>query len=102
LGHANGLGKPVLSDIHRLEEILQQNFTGMHRRHFSLHRCTPSMVIGKFKIMGMTVLPMKADPPSVSPPHPLSNTLFPDFDPRYAGAGNCVFINANASQAFFA
>jgi hypothetical protein len=41
LGHPDGLGESVLGDIHGLEEILQQDFAGMHGRYLSFHRLTP-------------------------------------------------------------
>jgi hypothetical protein len=68
LRHPNGLGKPVLGDVHGFEEILQQDFAGMHRGHLSFHLLTPLMIIGDFNIVCVTAPPGKTDPVLVIDP----------------------------------
>lgn len=66
LGHANGLGEPVLRDPQGLEEVLEQDLPGMYGRHIAFHDCTSqSVVVHDLDIIGVPVFPPEADAPLV-------------------------------------
>jgi hypothetical protein len=66
LGHSNGFGQPILGNPHGLEEIFKQDFTRMNRGHVSFHEYFPSVIINYFDVIGVSILPQKADAPLVT------------------------------------
>jgi hypothetical protein len=65
LGYSNGFGQPILGNPHGLEEIFEQDFAGVNRRHVSFHEAFPSAIINYFHIISMSILPQKANAPLV-------------------------------------
>jgi len=87
--YADGLGKPVLGNLHGFQKILQQNFAGIHRGQVSFHGFSPLMVINNFDIISMAVLPVEAYPPLIVDPDAplafsLADKLFQPVSRRYA------------------
>jgi hypothetical protein len=61
LGYSNGFGQPILGNPHGFEELFEQDFAGVNRRHVSFHQAFPSVIINYFHIISMSILPQKAD-----------------------------------------
>ncbi len=58
-GNPQGTRQGVLADAQRLEELFQQNLTGMDGRNFAGH-VTPLVIVNNFNLVGVSVLPDKA------------------------------------------
>jgi hypothetical protein len=72
LRNTDGFCQPVLSDPEGLQEILDQNLSGVNRRHISFHHLLSSMVINDLDILRSAILPdEKYSPPFVDPDAPL-------------------------------
>jgi hypothetical protein len=66
--HPDCLGQRVLANLHRLQEILQQDLPRMNRWEVTLAHHLTSVIVRNFHVIGVTVTPHKADAPLVVHP----------------------------------
>jgi hypothetical protein len=67
--HSNRLSHMVLTELHWLQKILQENRPRMDRRNVALgHRLT-SVIVNNFHVVGVTVTPHNAHTPLIVHPN---------------------------------
>jgi hypothetical protein len=65
---ADVLGQAILTDFHRLEELLEQNLPGVNGRKQLLCHGQLLVVVGDFDVVRITPAPSEADAPLVIDP----------------------------------